>query len=588
MAQFDWQKTYQDIHKDFPGFKRQPVIGLTGNFREGDCTLAETYYNSVLKAGGTPVILPPTQDKDALVSVLNTLDGILFTGGADLNPLFLDEEPVRELHGINPKRDLAELLLVRLAFDRQIPILGICRGIQVLAAALGGSLYQDIYSQATPAGEKFLKHSQELDRGYASHWVQLEPDSLISQVMQTTQLAVNSFHHQAVKEAGPHLRVCATSSDGIIEAVESTEQKAILGVQWHPECFEAVGDDCMMPLFQWLTREAALFHEVKEIHQEVITLDSHCDTPMFFDQKIQFHQRDPRILVDLHKMTEGRLDATCMVAYLEQQERTPEGLEAATAKANRILTEIEEMVARNCTAVELARTPQDIALLKAQGKKAIVMGIENGYAIGKDISNLEHFRKRGVAYMTLCHNGDNDICDSHRGNEEHGGVSAFGEKVIQEMNRLGMMVDLSHAHERSFYDALEISRLPIVCTHSSARALCDHTRNLTDDQLKALAHKGGVAQVTLYPYFLDKDGKANIRTAIEHLNHMVNIMGIDHVGIGTDFDGDGGIPGCANASELTQFTRQLLLERYSKEAIQKIWGGNFLRIMQIYQHQQEL
>jgi membrane dipeptidase len=157
---------------------------------------------------------------------------------------------------------------------------------------------------------------------------------------------------------------------------------------------------------------------------------------------------------------------------------------------------------------------------------------------------------------------------------------AFGEQVIKEMNRVGMMVDVSHAGEKSFYDALAISGKPIVASHSSARALCDHPRNLTDDQLKALAAKGGVAQVCMYGGFLRKNGEATIKDAIEHLNHMVNVMGIEHVGIGTDFDGDGGITGCASASELINFTRRLLLERYSEENIRLIWGGNFLRVME--------
>ena len=336
----------------------------------------------------------------------------------------------------------------------------------------------------------------------------------------------------------------------------------------------------MMPLFHWLIKEAASFQEAKRLHSRMITLDSHCDTPMFFDRGIDFASRDKKILVDLHKMTEGRLDATIMVAYLKQSERTDEALSAATAKADRILNEIEEMVAKNCTAVDLAYTPNDLWRLKMEGKKAIMLGIENGYAIGKDISNVERFRKRGVVYMTLCHNGNNDICGSARDNAEGLGVSAFGEDVIKEMNRVGMMVDISHAGEKSFYDALELSTKPIVASHSSARALCDHPRNLTDAQLKALAAKGGVAQVTLYDGFLRKEGHATIKDAINHLNHMVNIMGIEHVGIGTDFDGDGGITGCASASELINFTRQLLLERYSEESIRLIWGGNFLRVME--------
>ena len=209
-----------------------------------------------------------------------------------------------------------------------------------------------------------------------------------------------------------------------------------------------------------------------------------------------------------------------------------------------------------------------------------MLGIENGYAIGKDIDNVERLRSRGVVYMTLCHKANNQHSGSARYNDENLGVNAFGEQVIREMNRVGMMVDISHAGERTFYDALDISTKPIVASHSSSRALCNHPRNLTDAQLKALADKGGVAQVTLYNGFLKEEGTATIQDAIAHLNHMVDIMGIEHVGIGTDFDGDGGIIGCASASELINFTRCLLKERYSEEDIRRIWGGNFLRVME--------
>ena len=326
--------------------------------------------------------------------------------------------------------------------------------------------------------------------------------------------------------------------------------------------------------------EAASFMEAKRLHNRILTLDSHCDTPMFFDQQINFASRDPKILVDLHKMTEGHLDATIMVAYLEQQGLTDEDLLAATAKADRILNEIEAMVAKSSAHVNIAYTPADLYRLKAEGKKAIMMGIENGYAIGKDIANVERFRNRGIVYMTLCHNGNNQLCGSCRDNEENLGVNAFGEQVIHEMNRVGMMVDISHAGVQTFYDALDISTKPIVASHSSARALCNHPRNLYDDQLKALAAKGSVAQVTLYNGFLKEVGQATIEDAIAHLNHMVDVMGIEHVGIGTDFDGDGGIIGCASASELINFTRHLLKERYSEEDIRRIWGGNFLRVME--------
>lgn len=581
---FDWDAHYDRLHSRFPGFKKQPLIGITGNFGDKGCELAEGYFESVLKAGGTPLIIPPFEDRDALVNAVSHLDGLILSGGGDLNPLFLHEEPVNELHSVNYKRDLSELLLTRLAYDRQIPILGICRGIQVLTAALGGTLYQDIYSQHH---KKPIKHDQQLDRRYASHTVRVTEGSMLQRIFEHSTLAVNSFHHQAVHTTGPRLKACASSADGIIEAVESAEYKSILGVQWHPECFLLGQDESMMPLFKWLIKEADSFNRAKTLHSHMLTLDSHCDTPMFFSQQIQFHQRDPRILVDLHKMDEGRLDATIMVAYLAQQERTEEALQAATAKADRILTQIEQMVAENRTAVELAYTPADLIRLKEEGKKAIMLGIENGYAIGKDLSRLAHFRDRGIVYMTLCHNGDNDICDSARGDGEHGGLSAFGRETVQEMNRLGIMVDLSHGAESSFYDALELSRTPIVCSHSSCKALCNVPRNLSDEQLKALARKGGVAQVTLYNGFLRQQGEASILDAIAHLNHMVNLMGTDHVGIGTDFDGDGGVPGCASAAEVINFTRKLLAERYSENDIRKIWGGNFLRVMQLVQNQKE-
>lgn len=571
----NWQGIYESLNSTFSTKETLPVIGITGNYTQETCTLAEGYYQSVLKAGGIPFITPPFYETDRLGELLDRLDGIIFSGGGDINPLLLGEEPIKELHSITPERDQQELLLARLAYDRQIPMLGICKGIQIINAALGGTLYQDIHTQMEGIR---IKHSQDQDRRYPSHQVTISRGSILEKIF-GTELAVNSFHHQACKSAAPGLKVTAMSSDGVIEAIESDEFKSIMGVQWHPETYILRNSTEMLPIFEWLISESAEFKLAKKLHSKILTLDSHCDTPMFFPQGINFASRDPKILVDLHKMTEGHLDASIMVAYLEQKERDEASLENATAMANQILTQIEEMVAKNCTAVDIAYTPDNLWQLKKDGKRAIMLGIENGYAIGKDICNVEAFRKRGVVYMTLCHNGDNDICDSARGNHEHGGVSEFGKQVIEEMNRVGMMVDLSHAGEESFYDALQISKTPIVCSHSSARALCDHPRNLTDEQMRALAKTGGVAQVTLYHGFLKKQTDATILDAIDHLNHMVNIMGIEHVGIGTDFDGDGGIRGCASASELINFTRRLLRERYTEEQIQMIWGRNFLRVM---------
>ena len=279
---FDWQTAYGHMHDRFPAYHERPVIGITGNFGDKGCELAEGYYASVLAAGAVPVVIPPFEDRDALAATLETVDGLLLSGGGDLNPLFLGEEPVPELHGINARRDLAELLLTRLAYDRQIPILGICRGIQVLAAALGGSVCQDIGNRTTE-GRPPVKHDQQLDRACASHTVRITGDSLILRpLLGTETIPVNSFHHQAVRNPGPHLRVCATAADGVIEAVESAEHKSILGVQWHPECFILRGDECMMPLFRWLAGEADSFRRAKALHRRILTLDSHCDTPMWF------------------------------------------------------------------------------------------------------------------------------------------------------------------------------------------------------------------------------------------------------------------------------------------------------------------
>lgn len=576
---FDWHAAYDALHATYPMASERPIVAITGNFVEGETRLLSFYTDSVLAGGALPLIVPPTFSVDHLPALLHRVDALLLSGGADINPLLMGEEPQPGLQGINARRDVFELVLTRLAFDRQIPILGICRGIQTLAMALEGAVWQDI-NAGHPAGER-IKHTQQAERFVPTHSVHIEPGSLLHRIMGSEVLAVNSFHHQAVREPGPHLRIVATAPDGIVEAVESNEGKSILGVQWHPECFLAAGDESMSPIFKWLAHEAASYRRARRLHSRILTLDTHCDTPMFFDRDIHFDRRDPQILVDLHKMQEGGLDSTIMVAYLEQGERTPEALQAATKKADHILTRIEQMVRACSRGVGLARTPGDLWTLKREHRHAIMLGIENGYAIGRDLSLVEHFRRRGVVYMTLCHNGDNDICDSaQRSKAEHGGLSEFGRRVVAEMNRTGMMVDLSHAAESSFYDALKASRLPIVCSHSSARALCNHPRNLTDDQLRALAQSGGVAQVTFYGGFLRTDGSsATIDDALAHLLHMIAVAGIDHVGIGSDFDGDGGVRGLASAAEMINFTRRLQSEGFDDDDMQKIWGGNFLRVM---------
>lgn len=578
MKSFDLNAITKDIYSAYPEAERKPLIGITANYTDGDASLRDRYYTQIADAGGVPVIIPPLADKDIIINTLDNIDALLLTGGADHNPLWSGQQPQPGLHNINQARDLPELLATRLACNRQMPILGICRGMQTIAIALGGEVCQDI-----PHTPQLIKHSQEADRTEPTHSVDIEPDSALHGIFGADRIFVNSFHHQAVTSPGKGMRITATAPDGTAEAMESTCHKPVIGVQWHPEWMGTDG----LPLFRWLVDEARLFSEAKRTHASTLTLDTHCDTPMFFSQGIRFEERDPRILVDLHKMDDGRQDAVTMVAYLPQPAEGQKfadvaqfGTESPKDYADLIFDKIENIVARNAQHLSIARTPADLYEAKRLGRKSIMLGIENGLAIEDSLDNIDHFAHRGMVYMTLCHNGDNAICDSARRSKgTHGGVSAFGAEVIRRMNDLGVMVDMSHAGEKSFYDALSISRAPIVCSHSNCRALCDVPRNLTDDQLRAIARKGGVVHITLYHGFLRTAGEASILDAIAHLEHAISIMGTAHVGIGTDFDGDGGVSGMADSSEMINFTRMLLRRRYSPEDIALIWGGNWLRVM---------
>ena len=574
--EFDWKGRLEGVYGTFPEAQSRPVIGITANYNDGNSMLADGYYKKVVAAGGVPLLIPPLDDTDAIINTLDRIDALILSGGGDYNPLFCGEEPSPRLHSINGERDLPELLITRLAYNRQIPMLGICRGIQTLAMALGGTVRQDIADT-----DGLIKHSQDANRNVPTHSVSVCEDSVLYNIYGTRTLYVNSFHHQAVGEPGERFRVVASSCDGVVEAIESTEMKSIIGVQWHPECI-----DDGLPLFKWLVAEAADYRAACNMHNRILTLDTHCDTPMFFADDVRFDRRDPKLLVDLHKMTDGRQDSTIMVAYLPQPKKDETfrqnvrfDVNGPKEYADLIFNKIENIVSENSQYLAFARTPGQLWENKHRGQKSIMLGIENGLALEGDIANIKHFADRGVVYITLCHNGDNDICDSARGNNTHNGVSEFGAKVIAEMNRLGVMVDLSHAHEKSFWDALDISATPKVCSHSSCRALCDHPRNLTDSQMKALADKGGVCQITIYHGFLRSDGEATVMDVLAHLDHAVKVMGIDHVGIGTDFDGDGGVRGMASSADFVNFTRMLMAKRYSEQDIQAILGGNFLRVM---------
>lgn len=556
----------------------KPIIGISVNYKDGTSRIADAYVQAVVLAGGTPLLVPVTDDEQTLAAAVRQLDGLVLSGGADIDPKYFGEDIMPECGAIDATRDTYDLRLVDYARRYQTPILGICRGMQILNVQMGGTLYQDIYAQNTAT---LLRHDQgDTPRTEATHQVAVGRGTKLEEITAAKTLSVNSFHHQAVKDIAPTLRASAHSTDGLCEAVESPDYP-IVGVQWHPENLAVVGQKEHRALFEWLVGEAKIHHEAQRLHDRIIALDSHCDTPMVYTDGMDFGRRNANALVDFVKMDEGRLDTVFMAAYIPQK-----GLdEAATAEATQLafdtLRLIRSQVEKNADKARIAASADDIEAAKREGLKAVVPVIENGYAIGSDIGNIERFHNLGVRYITLCHNGDNLICDSaSRTRHTHGGISRFGRQVVAEMNRLGIMVDLSHAGEASFWHAIDCSAAPIICSHSSARALCNHPRNLTDEQLKALAAKGGVCQVCLYDGFLTADeGTADVRTAADHIDHIAQTAGIDCVGIGSDFDGGGSIRSCRASNELVNITKELLRRGYAPDDLRKIWGGNMLRVM---------
>src|SRR5674476_622848 len=285
----------------------------------------------------------------------------------------------------------------------------------------------------------------------------------------------------------------------------------------------------------------------------------------------------------------------------------------------------QKNVEKKSSKAEIATTPDDAYRLMKEGKIAAFIGVENGYPIGKDLTRIRQYYDLGARYITLAHTMNNDICDSSTdpAGPENGGLSPFGKEVVQEMNRLGMMIDISHISDKSFYDVLKVTKAPVLASHSSCRALCGSPRNLTDDMLLALKENGGVIQICILGNYLKtpepnpeldarlKDLKnkygdyntlpdstkklvrkeyndiqktyeksATVKDVVDHIDHVVQVIGIDYVGIGTDFDGGGGVDGCRTASEMKNITIELLRRGYSKADITKIWGGNVMRVLQ--------
>jgi membrane dipeptidase len=370
--------------------------------------------------------------------------------------------------------------------------------------------------------------------------------------------------------------------------------------------------------------------EARELHREILTVDTHCDTAMSLlrpDWKIG-ERHDPAQRgsgkIDLPRMKEGGLDAEFFAAFVGQGPLNPEAYEKAKTSALRAVEAVHKMTETYSSLIGLAVDPAGARRLKKAGKLTAFIGMENGYPIGRDLSLIKAFYDKGVRYITLCHSSDNDICDSStdRRDPADKGLSDFGRQVVAECNRLGMIVDMSHASEKSFFDVLAVTKAPIICSHSSARAVCDNPRNLTDDQLRALAKNGGVIQICFLGAYVKtppvipereqalKDLEAKygpvreirddairakamaerdainqkypqvrptVADLVDHIDHVKRVVGIDYVGIGTDFDGGGGVVGCDDVSGMIHVTEELLRRGYTEKEIAKIWGGNFFR-----------
>ena len=362
------------------------------------------------------------------------------------------------------------------------------------------------------------------------------------------------------------------------------------------------------------------------IHEAVLTIDSHDDIPFDFATDA-VDPLDAARQVNLQKMRAGGLDMGFFIVYVGQTQRTPENYARAQADAMTKFDAIHRMTGEMYPdLIELAYSADDVERIHASGKLVAAIGIENGYVIGRDLSTLERYHQLGARYVTLAHNGHNDIADSAQARPqlgdapaEHNGISEFGERAIAEMNRLGIMVDISHISKAAALDAIRLSRAPVIASHSNTLAITDHPRNMDDETLLALRDNGGVMQATALAAFvkaltpalqdatravlaeygtesfrdwfaltteqqaevktrLREIGYADVGDFIDHVDYAVNLIGIDHVGLSSDFDGGGGVLDWFDAGETANVTAELVRRGYSREDIEKLWGGNLLRV----------
>jgi membrane dipeptidase len=372
--------------------------------------------------------------------------------------------------------------------------------------------------------------------------------------------------------------------------------------------------------------------QIQALHDRITTVDTHVDIPRNYATALIDATQASRLNVDLPKMQSGGLDAAFFIVYVDQSYRNEWEYDAVKKAALTKFKAIHRMSKNSNDQIDLAATVASAKKSIADNRQVAFIGVENGFSIGREIGLLEQYFELGARYMGLVHNGHNDIGDSASPSSrfgdkpsEHGGLSPFGREVVREMNRLGMMVDVSHASKQTMIDATHHSKSPVIASHSSVRALVDHPRNLDDEQLMLIKEKGGVVQVTAVDMFLvDRSNetssaidkvrtelgltdeymhlvvseamfkqyqyrlkhevavkypRANVKHLIDHVDYIVNKIGVEHVGISSDFDGGGGIIGWADASETPNITREMVKRGYSESDIKKIWGGNLLRVL---------
>lgn len=325
------------------------------------------------------------------------------------------------------------------------------------------------------------------------------------------------------------------------------------------------------------------------IHRSIVTMDTHIDIPWPTGPD---PFQDGARRVDLPKMVRGGLAAACFVAYVPQTTRTVATEDAAYGRAIAMLDQINRMEAMpSYIRMRIATRADAVVAAKRDGVLAIVPCVENGFAMGADLGRIAEFRRRGAIYMTMTHNGHNALADSCNPRRdlgdretEHGGLSALGRAAIGVMNKVGMLVDVAHTSRDTMVQAAETSRSPIVSTHSCVSAICDHSRNMTDWQLDVIRDVGGVIQITAVSAFLKANARPSEVTVADfadHIDHAVRRIGIDHVGISSDFDGGGGFSDWHDASQSPNITTELVRRGYDRGALEKLWGGNFLRVMRI-------